>query len=347
MSRATHSTPLHPFAMTTRFAFTIIAAVGVLLGAAACDDEQAPPFEVEGAGDIAGQLFFDADNNGLYTPLGGDTLLANVEVQLLVRNDTTLIASTRTTADGRFTFTGVDAGTHQLVVVREGGTAALSFCTLPAAPSVYIGEQTFLAVPAKRGCVVRIAEAKGVAVGQSTTIAGIVTTAQGTYRNDNVYIQDPTGGIQVFGIPALGLLLGDSIEVTGTMGVFRDELQIVSPTVAPNIGAADVPDPLVRTAKQLTDGADGPGPKSPDVGRLLTVRSITAVGAFVSGNATITDATGSIQMRIADNTDDVIPFSTFEAGKCYDITGILGYSFGILQLKPRRLSDIVEVACAP
>ena len=322
-------------------------AAALLFLAAACDDEQAPPFEIEGTGDVAGQLFFDADNNGQFSPLGGDTLLRNVEVKLVVRNDPAqTIATTTTTAEGRFSFADVAAGTHQLVIVTNPAIAALSFCTIPASASVYIGEQTFLRVPAKRGCVVRIAEAKKVTIGQSTTVAGIVTAAQGTYRSDNVYIQDPTGGIQIFGVPgSLGLQLGDSIEVTGNMGVFRDELQIVLPTVAPNVVRVTPLAPVIRTAKQLTDAAVGPGPKSPDVGLLMTVRGIRSVGAFASGNATITDATGSIQLRLDGSAATAIPATTFQAGKCYDITGILGYSFGILQLKPRMLADVREVTC--
>ena len=150
-------------------------AASLLLAIAACDDEQAPPFEIAGTGDVVGQLFFDADNNGQFTPLGGDTLLRNVEVKLLVRNDTTTIATTRTTSEGRFTFENVAAGTHQLVVVKDATTAALSFCSLPASTSVYIGEQTFLRVAAKRGCVVRIAVAgagsavRGVGGGRCAT----------------------------------------------------------------------------------------------------------------------------------------------------------------------------------
>jgi len=321
-------------------------AASLLLAVAACDDEQAPPFEVNGVGDVAGQLFFDADNNGLFTPLGGDTLLRNVEVKLLVRNDTTTIATTRTTANGQFSFAGVAPGTHQLVVVKDATTAALSFCSLPASTSVYIGEQTFLRIPAKRGCVVRIAVAKNVAANQSTTIAGIVTAAQGTYRNDNVYVQDPTGGIQVFGLPTLGLQLGDSIEVTGQLGTFNGELQIISPIVAPNIARTAVPAPTIRTAKQLTDAATATAAKSADVGRLITVRKAT-VGAFTVDNAPLTDATGAIQLRTDGNTRPFIPKTTFQAGKCYDITGLLGYFNGTLQLKPRMLSDVVEVACTP
>ena len=327
-----------------RFALPVLAAV--VLTSAGCDDEQAPPFEVTGTGEIAGQLFFDADNNGLFTPFGGDTLLRNVEVKLLARNDTTTLATTRTTAQGQFTFTNITPGTHQLIVVSDASTATLSFCSLPATTSVYIDEQTFLGVPAKRGCVVRIAVAKNVAANQSTTIAGIVTAAQGTYRNDNIYIQDPTGGIQVFGLPTLGLQVGDSIEVTGQLGNFFGELQIVSPIVAPNITRVTPLAPVVRTAKQLTDAATATGVKAPDIGRLITIRRVT-VGSFgTTDNAQISDATGSIQIRTDNNARTAIPKSTFQAGKCYDITGLLGIFSGTLQLKPRNLADVVEVTCA-
>ena len=324
----------------------LAAVVCTVFVAAACDDEQAPPFEIEGTGDVSGQLFFDADNNGQFSPFGGDTLLRDVEVKLVVRNDPAqTIATTTTNSEGRFSFTDVAAGTHQIVLVESPAIEALSFCTLPASASVYIGEQTFLRVPAKRGCVVRIAEAENVVVGQSTTIAGIVTAAQGTYRSDNVYIQDPTGGIQIFGVPgALGLQLGDSIEVTGLLDEFNGELQIEQPVIAPNVVRVTPLAPSVRTAKELTDALAASGSKAADIGRLITVRNVT-VGTFSGDNATITDATGAIQIRTDNNARTAIPKTTFQAGKCYDLTGLLGIFNGILQLKPRTLADVEEVAC--
>ena len=102
---------------------------------------------------------------------------------------------------------------------------------------------------------------------------------------------------------------------------------------------------LVGGATFVPSALRGMARRKVGVGLLMTVRGITSVGAFASGNATITDATGSIQLRLDGSAATAIPATTFQAGTCYDITGILGYSFGILQLKPRTLADVEEVAC--
>jgi hypothetical protein len=331
--------------MMMRRRVALLLAAAILVPAAACSDDQAPAFAIEGNGDIAGQIFFDADNNGRFTPLSGDTVLRGLPVTLRARADTTTLATTTTDIDGQFSFTDVAPGTHELVVESEDA-GGLAFCSLPANTSVYIGEQTFVRIPAKRGCVIRIEEAKDVGTSQSATVAGVVTAGQGTFAGNVAYVQDPTGGIMLFGLPSTNLQLGDSIEVTGILTLFNGELELTSPVVAPNRRTgAEVPAPADRTIKEITDAGNAAG-QGPDVGRLVRIRKVT-VGAFTSGgnnNANMTDATGTMIIRTDGNAATSIPKSTFVAGRCYDITGILGY-FNAFQLKPRTVQDVQEVPC--
>jgi len=314
-----------------------------LLGACAEDPE--PPFAVEGTGRLTGRLFFDADNNGLFTPLGGDTLLRNVEVELRERGSTVVIAEGTTDASGTFAFEGVRPGTHDVFLVQDTAVVKnLVFCVNPLRASVYRDETAFVTAPAKRGCVVRINVAEALPLAAPVTVAGIVTARQGTYRNDNIYIQDPTGGMQVFGLPALNLQIGDSIEVSGILGQFGGELQVINPIVAPNRTATTAPAPLERTTGAIATTVTALGARAPDVGRLLVVRRAT-VGTFASGNAVINDGSGAIQIRLDGNAAGAIPTSTFVAGRCYDVTGILGFFNGTPQLKPRMLADVTEVQC--
>ena len=319
-------------------------ALGVaLLGA--CAEDPAQPFEVEGSGRLTGQLFFDADNNGLFTPIGGDTLLRGVRVELRERGSTVIIDSARTSATGTFEFAAVMPGTHDLFLVQDTAiTKNLIFCANPVRASVYRDETAFIASPAKRGCVVRINVAEALTLGAPVTIAGVVTARQGTYRNDNVYVQDPTGGMQVFGLPALNLQIGDSIEVSGVLGQFNGELQVNSPIVAPNKKPGVEVDTLERTTGAIAAAGAASGARAADVGRLLAVRH-ARVGAFASGNASLDDGSGPIQVRIDGNVNSVIPTTRFDPTKCYDIIGILGYFNGTLQLKPRMAADVTEVAC--
>lgn len=319
-------------------------ALGVAL-LAACADDPEPPFAVEGTGRVAGRLFFDADNNGLFTPLGGDTLLRNVEVELRQRGSSVVIAEMTTDASGAFAFEGVAPGTHDVFLVRD--TAVLKnlvFCVNPLRASVYRDETAFVTAPAKRGCVVRINVAEALPLASPVTVAGIVTARQGTYRSDNTYIQDPTGGMQVFGLPALNLQIGDSIEVSGVLGQFGGELQIISPIVAPNRTATTAPAPLQRTTGAIAAAVAATGARAADIGRLLVVRRAT-VGTFTSGNAILNDGSGAIQIRLDNNAATAIPTATFVAGRCYDVVGILGFFNGTPQLKPRMLADVTEVSC--
>ena len=319
----------------------------VLLGACAEDPE--PPFAVEGTGRLAGQLFFDADNNGLFTPLGGDTLLRNVAVELRERGSSVVIDEATTDASGAFAFEGISPGTHDVFLVQDTAVVKnLVFCVNPLRASVYRDETAFVTAPAKRGCVVRINVAEALALAAPVTVAGIVTARQGTYRSDNTYIQDPTGGMQVFGLSALNLQIGDSIEVSGVLGQFSGELQIINPIVAPNRTTTTAPDPLERTTGAIAAAVAANGAKEADIGRLLVVRH-AKVGAFTPAtapaNASLNDGSGAIQIRIDGNVASVIPTSRFDPTKCYDIIGILGFFNGTPQLKPRMAADVTEVAC--
>jgi DNA/RNA endonuclease YhcR with UshA esterase domain len=212
---------------------------------------------------------------------------------------------------------------------------------------VYRDETAFVSAAAKRGCVVRINVAEAEALGRPITIAGIVTAAQGTYRSDNAYIQDPTGGILIFGLPgSAALALGDSVEISGRLTQFNGEFELENPIVAPNKGSATVPDPLERTTGEIAD-AVAAGARAPDVGRLLVVRGAT-VGAFTGGggrNAVLDDGTGAIEVRLDGNVITAIPTTRFNTTQCYDIIGILGTFNGAPQLKPRIPSDVTEVTC--
>jgi DNA/RNA endonuclease YhcR with UshA esterase domain len=155
-------------------------------------------------------------------------------------------------------------------------------------------------------------------------------------------MQDASGGIQVFGLPGgLGLEVGDSIEVSGVFSPFRTEAEIVNPRVAPNVKkGVGAPDPRELTTAEL--GALTP--TSANIGRLVRVSGVT-VGAFASGNATITDGSGPSQVRLDGNVASTVPQSTFQAGTCYQITGVVGIFDNTPQLKLRGPSDVITVAC--
>jgi DNA/RNA endonuclease YhcR with UshA esterase domain len=330
----------------------LLVLCGMLVGSqAACTEDPAPLFQPTGTGSVAGQVFFDIDGNGQFNPLVGDTLArAGVTVQLRKRGTSSVMMATQTDANGEYLFENVPVGTHDLFIPSQPTTGALVFCTNPAPTSVYVAEQAFRTVAARNGCVIRIADAEAKPLGEIVTIYGVITAAPGTYRSDNFYLQDGSGGMQVFGFinPAsLTLNRGDSVEVTGTLGQFNTEIQLVSGPrlgVTKQVGTQAVPDTM--TAAEIIAV---PLPAGRQAGMLVTIRKVT-VGTFGSGtsgiNAPITDATGSIEMRVEGGAMTLIPTSTFGAGKCYDITGVLGHFNALKQVKPRDLADVTEVSCS-
>jgi DNA/RNA endonuclease YhcR with UshA esterase domain len=327
----------------------VAAVAAVALAASACSEDPAPPITVEGTGTISGQVFYDADNNGEFTPVGGDTLLRGVAVRLLERSDNDLIAQATTSDAGTFSFAGVPLGTHSLQVVRDTTvTGRLIFCVNPVPASVYRDENRFLAVPAKLGCVIPIAQAEALAQGAPITVTGIVTVAQGRFRGDNIVIQDLTGGTTVFGVGAANAFQeGDSIEVTGNLGQFGGEPQVVNPiftTVKRGVGAVEARE---RTVAQTNTA----GPFSADVGRLIVYRNVRVTGLTSATDRdgtisqTVDGTTSTIALRLDGNALTTIGVTAFDPTKCYDLTGILSNFSGSAQLKPRMPTDVVAVTC--
>jgi hypothetical protein len=203
--------------------------------------------------------------------------------------------------------------------------------------------------------------AKDRALNSLVTVAGIVTAAPGVYRTNNLYLQDATGGLQAFNVPggtASGIALGDSIEITGPLGQFGQELQ-VSPVNSFRIveASARVLPPRERTIAALFaefEGENG-GNKSRSIGELIVLRGVRVAG-LPANNATgsgtdfrLVQGEGEDAVQLAIRLDQAantnIPVAEFTGSECFDVVGILGYFSPNLQLKPRDVNDVTPVAC--
>ncbi|HSJ08586.1 MAG TPA: hypothetical protein VK928_01705 [Longimicrobiales bacterium] len=322
----------------------------VVAGATACADDPAPLFEIPGTGAIEGQLFLDANRDGRYDPSDGDRLLSNVGVRLLERGTSQTIAGSQTSTDaaGRFRLATVPVGSHDLAIDTTGVGAGVAFCQNPVPVTVFLNESLFQQVAARGGCVISIAEAELLPVGAPVTVQGTITSALGMINATIAFIQDATGGIALFRfIGAPPLQVGDVVELSGTIDVFNQELEIVDVRVA-SVTPGEAPVPKTLTTKQVADA--GPNAQAPDQGRLVRVVAaelMTVFGAGGGRNATIDDGSGSTAVRIetglSSSTSDINP--RFTVGNCYTMTGILRNFNGTAQLTPRTYADIQEVPC--
>lgn len=326
---------------------TLFAALAVAAGVVAgCDDEQDPVFVPEGAGTISGIAFYDVTRNNVYDPESGDTLLRNVTIKVTARGDTAIVlATTQTDDQGRFTIANLPPGTHDVIARPSAGQSGFAFCrAIPT--SVYRNESAFAALAARIACVQPVVQVEDEPLTTVVTIKGVIVAAPGTFRNDNAYLQDSTGGIQLFGIGGgVALAVGDTVEVTGSLTEFSRERELINMVFEPGRPNGGQPTDTVLTAAQVA----ALGPFDRPVGMLVTVRGarVTAFGGTTQ-NSNVTDASGGVfQLRLDGNvfTGNRIRGERFDATKCYDITGALGIFNTTLQLKPRQASDVVEVPC--
>jgi hypothetical protein len=339
-----------------------IAAAGALvLGIAACDidPEQADPTSLEGSGSVTGQVYFDANGNGRFDPLGGDTSLVGAIVDLAVRGDSTrVLQSTTTDAQGTFTLGNVPIGTHE---IRARLTTGQIITCAPIPVTVLVSEQAFASTPLRVSCRIDIVEAEQRSLTNVITVGGIVTAAPGVYRPNNLYLQDETGGMQAFGIPggtSSGIAEGDSVELTGPLAAFQQELQ-VSPTNSFRIVTRGRPvEARLYTLRQLRDAFAAGSQGTKPIGELVLVRGARLRG--VPAAPTGTAGAGGTDFRLVQGTDSIS--GRFDVAqnvqanldvarpdtRCYDVTGILGLFGSTIQLKPRRPSDVVlsEAACS-
>jgi DNA/RNA endonuclease YhcR with UshA esterase domain len=166
--------------------------------------------------------------------------------------------------------------------------------------------------------------------GMSVTVAGNIFVVKGTYNNGSHYIGDATGGITFFDSGAT-LSLGDYVEITGTVGSYSGEIQLGGLTYE-NAAAGSEPAAVVLTVEEC-------------------LTSYENVGSFVSVTGTITGYTGGSTFSVAgpDSTilcyidsDTGVDLTAMADGDTYLVKGPLVNYNGLIEIKPRQQSDLVE-----
>jgi len=324
--------------------------LALLLVIGGCDTATAPPFEVSGTGNLSGILFLDRDRSGTFDPSAGDSALGNIHLVVYTRGSNEVLAGadTHSGADGRFSFTNLPAGTHSLQIDTTGNSAVVAFCNNPLPVSIYIDETTFAPVDARGGCVITIVDAELKSLGTRVTVRGTVTSTLSQISTGTVYLEDETGGIQVFSPTGATFAIGDILEVSGNLATFSNELELTSATV--NTVTPGTPlTPVDVTAEEMAAAAGDP--RANLQGRLIRIKAGKLLDVFTTGggrNAQIDDGTSVVTVRYDSH---VVPSvadlaAHFTAGKCYDWTGILkAFTSPAVELFPRSFSDVTEVTC--
>ncbi len=187
-------------------------------------------------------------------------------------------------------------------------------------------------------------------LGQIVTISGIVTTAGNFGNSGPGNVQDETAGISVYGSGFAGQVqIGDSVTVSAEVGQYNGltELLFSNPgsSLTVHKSGCEIEPLNLSIADILGQAWNGLEEYEGSLIRLNEV-TINASGNF-SGNTNynISDATGSMEIRIDNDVTSVI--NTPIPSGSVDVVGVLGqYVYGPpyddgYQLLPRFIEDII------
>lgn len=180
--------------------------------------------------------------------------------------------------------------------------------------------------------IIPIASARAHALGDRVTIAGRVTVAN--ELGNPAYVQDASGGIPVFDFNlAHGVTIGDSVIVTGPLGVFNDQKQISGSGIFfTKVNAT--PRILVPQTFAIADLAAHEG-------ELVKVTHVTLVNSdfvfYPQSTETLQSDGAQVDLRIDGDTD--IPGLEKPDGS-FDVTAVVGRFRTSIQLLPRFSADI-------
>jgi len=184
-------------------------------------------------------------------------------------------------------------------------------------------------------------------VGSVVTVEGVATMYTGGFyaggSGTKFYIQDETGGVQVYcpgGAGVISARPGDRVRVTGEIQVYRDSIELVPVTYPDDVlllEKVEPPAPQTVSGKDANSDASLPG-------RLIEVAgTLTRLEEFsYSYEADLLDAQGDSVFIYIDKETQINP-EFLEVGKQYRIAGISEFYNTKWELEPRTSADFVEV----
>ncbi len=182
-----------------------------------------------------------------------------------------------------------------------------------------------------------IAVARALPLQTSVSIAGRITVA-GELGGVS-YLQDGTGGIPIFFFNLANTAnIGDSVQITGPIGAFNEQVQISGSGITFEV--IDAPtrilDPKPIALLELPENE----------GLLVEVQQVEFDNKnFVflpNNNQQITDGVTNAELRVDANVSSLI--GLLKPQERVDITGVVGSFRGTAQLLPRFAADVPDTA---
>ncbi len=263
-------------------------------------------------GGIAGVVYRDDDESGDFDP-EFDTPGPGIPVSVQVTATEEVMGETSTDEDGAYLFTGLRPGNY---TVKFFPPETAEIVGGDRAVTVVADELADGTVQFTGSLLVDIAEARATDEGKTVTVEGVVTWAP-SFSTATYYIQDETGGVGTFDSNNPELTEGDRIQITGTVGSFRGELQLSPVTLLVPVGTEDVPAPRPVTAAEINAGDYQ--------GELIVIDgTVQAVEVLSFGNqrVTLTDGAAEEFFVYADSRTGVEE-AAWVVGESYTVSGIL------------------------
>jgi DNA/RNA endonuclease YhcR with UshA esterase domain len=291
-------------------------------------------------GGLSGVVFRDDDGSGSFNPdVDGRAPGADILVYQGTDMAADPVASVTTGSDGAFEVTPLRPGSYSVLVrVPEPLELVGDSVHLVEVPAAGMAELW----PQFTGdLLISIEAARAAGAGATVTVQGVVLADQGTYDfgNRDTYIQDGTAGVRLWQLDTtLGLVAGDSVQVTGSLSVFRNELQLNVSDIE-RLGTGTVPAAVPVTGAQIQ--------AFEHQGELASTGAVTVVSVqgfdFDAHNVTVEDQFGA-QFLIRVDSPNEINTGYWQVGQVYRVRGVLARFFDDGQIKPRGFDDVMEVA---
>ena len=246
---------------------------------------------------------------------------------------------------GSFTFTipGVysydcSVGTHAALGMVGTVTVGTGGCTNAAAPNYNeaadFDDGSCLEVTTTAIAAIQEGQLTDAYTGTTVVTNGVVTGVFGSL----VSVQDgqgPYSGIWMFG-PNVPVVVGDDIEITGTVAEYYGLTQLTGVSVVINAQGAALPTPeVLSTATAASD--------EQWEGVLVQVTGGVSSESLGYGEWGVDDTSG--ECRIDDRGYDAIGTGNVTAGSTWQVTGPLDYSFGNYKIQPRSEADALLYGC--
>jgi hypothetical protein len=180
-----------------------------------------------------------------------------------------------------------------------------------------------------------IKDALASAEGTVSKVQGVVTLVDG----QNIYIQDATGGIDIYLSAApTDIALGDTIIAEGSRATFRGLPELANATYVKSSG-------LTLEAKETTIDAL----TTDDIATYVKIKGLTVTevydkdGTYSSPNLTVTDGTNEIQIYKAVVEKDENGAWAVKVGDTIDVVAAVGVYNTTLQLRTTLASEITVI----